>query len=98
MSLHRRNPRRDRNEKAIVGTLEQCGCVVYRISATGVPDLLCGYRGAWFLVEVKYGRGSLEPQQAIFHSTARALNLPCFEVRTIEAAAALVKLRGAVRP
>lgn len=48
----RRAARRDENEPEIVGALEGIGVAVQRLNAPGVPDLLCYYRGRYFLVEV----------------------------------------------
>lgn len=44
---------RDSNEKAIVDALVAAGASVTRLNETGVPDLLVGFRGATFLLEVK---------------------------------------------
>ena len=53
MSLHRRNPKRDAAEPAVVDRLEQLGCSVERLSGNKIPDLLGGWRGLTRLVEVK---------------------------------------------
>lgn len=53
MSIHRYNARRDDNEIAIVAALTAAGASVTHLSAPGVPDLLVGYRGASYLLEVK---------------------------------------------
>lgn len=45
--------RRDDNERAIVVALRKVGASVQAIDATGVPDLLVGYKGATYLLEVK---------------------------------------------
>jgi hypothetical protein len=44
---------RDKNEPAIVKALVAAGATVTRISEMGVPDLLVGFRGDTFLLEVK---------------------------------------------
>lgn len=44
---------RDANEPEIVKALEGVGATVQRLSECGLPDLLVGYRGATFLLEVK---------------------------------------------
>lgn len=44
---------RDVNEAAIVSALRAAGASVTSLSATGVPDLLVGFRGQTFLIEVK---------------------------------------------
>ena len=81
MSLKRNNPKRDRNEPAIVKALNQAGAITWRLSAPGVPDLLVGWQGRWLLLEVKTERGRMKPAQQIFHATATALKLPCWVVR-----------------
>lgn len=45
--------RRDANEKAIVDALVAAGAVVTRLDDDGVPDLLVGYQGRTYLLEVK---------------------------------------------
>lgn len=44
---------RDRNEPEIVEALRAAGAAVQKLDGTGVPDLLVGYRGDLFLVEIK---------------------------------------------
>ena len=82
MSLHRRNPRRDRNERLLVDLLRKSGALVAPVSGEGVPDLLVGYRGRWLLLEVKGPKGKLTAPQILFHGAAAALNLPCYTVST----------------
>jgi hypothetical protein len=84
MSLHRRNPRRDRNERLLIDYLQKAGAVVHRISGPGLPDLLVGYRKRWLLLEVKSPKGQLEPAQVLFHGACQALNLPCAVVYTVD--------------
>jgi len=47
----------DDNQKAIVNVLRQIGASVQSLAATGkgVPDLLIGYRGINYLMEIKDG-------------------------------------------
>lgn len=45
--------KRDDNEAAIVEALRAAGATVTRLGEPGVPDLLVGYRGRNFLLEVK---------------------------------------------
>lgn len=68
MSLHRRNPKRDANEREIIDALKQIGCTVKQLSAKGIPDLLVGFRGKNFLIEVKQPNGSLTSDQKEFHA------------------------------
>jgi len=68
MSLHRRNPRRDHAELAIVQTLEARGFHVDRVSAPGFPDLVVTRKtrmhpggdvcGAVWFVEIKRPKGA----------------------------------------
>ncbi len=53
--------RRDRNERAIVDALRAYGASVTQIDAAGVPDLLVGFAGRTYLLEVKIdeSRGKL---------------------------------------
>lgn len=44
---------RDANELEIVKALVAVGASVTRLNETGVPDLLVGFRGRTFLLEVK---------------------------------------------
>jgi hypothetical protein len=45
---------RDKNEPAIVQALLDIGACVTRLDDAGVPDLLVGYKGRTFLLEVKF--------------------------------------------
>lgn len=65
MSLHRRNPRRDGNERPIIDVLEARGFSVTQISGKGVPDLIVGdgRTGKMWLVEVKQPKGCYKPAQ-----------------------------------
>ena len=59
------NRKRDANEKAIVQALERVGATVFRLSEPGCPDLLVGWRGQWFPLEVKAADGTLTPLQSV---------------------------------
>lgn len=66
MSMPRRNPKRDTAEPEIVNALTQCGFSVYRLNTP--VDLLVGFRGKTWPVEVKsghkgYGKALNEAQQ-----------------------------------
>lgn len=58
-----RRARRDANEVEIVRALERIGCVVYRCSSAGLPDLLVWKRGVWYPIEVKTKGGRLTDAQ-----------------------------------
>ena len=64
----RKAAKRDANEREIIDALEAHGVSVTQLSQEGVPDLLCSYRGRWFLVEVKSEKGKLTEDQADFMS------------------------------
>lgn len=74
MSINRYNPQRDANEKAIVKTLKQLGVSIQRINGSGVPDILAGYKGETFLLEIKTKKGKLTPAQVKFHESWRGKN------------------------
>lgn len=60
----RRAAKRDESEPAIVKALEAVGASVQRLNAGGVPDLLVGWRGKMWLLEVKLpltARGAVQP-------------------------------------
>jgi len=64
--VRRRQHRTDHNQADIIKALRACGCVVHDI---GRPvDLLVGFRGGTYLVEVKNkaGRNRLTPAQHAF--------------------------------
>lgn len=58
------NARRDANEPEIVKALEKIGCSVCRLDKP--LDLLVGYRGRNWLIEVKTDVGKLTPDQEDF--------------------------------
>lgn len=64
LSLHANT--RDGNEQPIVDALLKIGATVEKISMKGVPDLLVGYRGANYLLEIKSEKGTLTDDQADF--------------------------------
>ena len=89
MSLHRRNPRRDLNERAIIAALEACGCSVQPLSAAGCPDLLVGKGGKVALVEVKQPKGRFKPAQIAWRENWRG---PApVTVRSVDEAIELVR-------
>lgn len=90
MSLSRRNPRRDGNEKPIVEALERMGVVVWRVSSAGIPDLLTWYRGKWLPIDVKSKGGTLTREQE-----KRWSDVPVFTVESVDDA---LFLFGVKRP
>ena len=71
MSLYRQAAKRDGNEKEIVTYLRSVGVSVHQLSSKGVPDLLCGYKGKTYLLEVKEKRGKLTSDQVTWHDKWR---------------------------
>lgn len=82
--------KRDANEGEIVDALTRAGAVVYRLSGSGLPDLLVGFRGDTYLLEVKAARGALTEDERLFleawHSAGGVVRV----VRTSEEALATV--------
>ena len=94
MSLHRQAARRDKNERAIIASFASMGVCTWRLSGTGLPDLLCGYRCTWFLVEIKSARGQLRPEQELFHTSCKAMQLPIAIVRSQDDVVAVMRQWG----
>lgn len=66
MNNFRHNARTDQNERSIIRALEAIGCDVEQIKGkAGLPDLLVGFRGQNFTLEVKNpdGRNRLSTEQ-----------------------------------
>ncbi len=68
----------DENQKEIVAALRKAGVFVQSLASVGqgVPDLLCGFRNRWVLLEVKDGKKvqsaqKLTPEQKLWHEAAR---------------------------
>lgn len=94
-----RSRRVDRNQGEIVIALRRAGAFVEPIHELGggVPDLLVGFRGVWFLLEVKDwmqppSKRELTPDEKEWHQKA-GLHAPVHVVCTIEQA---LKVVGAV--
>jgi Holliday junction resolvase len=72
----RRRGKVDDNQRAIVEALRKCGASVQSLAAVGhgVPDLLVGWAGRTWLVEVKHAkRGTLTPEQVEWHRDWRGV-------------------------
>ena len=69
----RRAAKVDVNQAQIVAAFRALGCSVKPAHAVGegFPDLVIGYRGNDYLVEVKAPKGKLTPQQDQFRETWR---------------------------
>lgn len=76
--LHRRARRKDSNEAELIQALEHTGCYVLRIEQP--VDLLVGFQGAWFTVEVKnpHGRNREQPSQTKHRDRCKLDRLPHF--------------------
>ena len=90
----RRYPRLDANQPEIVDALRKVGASVQSLASvgSGVPDLLVGYRGAWFVMEVKDGakppsKQALTPDEKEWHESAGAV---VHVVNSVERALAVI--------
>ena len=68
MSLHRRAARKDTNHTEVVEAFLAAGCTVQVVNQAGAPDLVVGYRGRDFWVEIKSQDDKLNPLQRSWHS------------------------------
>jgi Holliday junction resolvase len=72
-----RGRKTDANQAAIVAVLREVGASVVDLSAVGkgVPDLLVGYRGRTYLLEVKNkkGRNRITADQEVFYAWWRGV-------------------------
>lgn len=57
MTLNRHAKKRDANEIHIIRTLQKVGASVQRLNEKGCPDLLVGFRGRNYIIEVKNPKG-----------------------------------------
>jgi hypothetical protein len=66
----RRAARVDANQDEIVSALRSVGAAVQSLAAVGrgVPDLLVGYRGELYLLEVKMPGETLTPRELTWHT------------------------------
>ena len=62
--------RADHNQAEIVRQLRDCGCSVQVLSqvGNGFPDLLVGFRGVNYLIEVKDVGYDLSEKQIVWHA------------------------------
>jgi hypothetical protein len=98
MSVRRRAAKRDASEAAIVAALRLAGAIVWSISEKGLPDLVVGYRGATFLLEVKSpGKGLTEAQEDV-HAIWRGGPIHVVETPQDALRAVGARLSSAFRP
>ncbi len=83
MGVNRRAAKRDTNEPEIIQALRAAGATVEQLSKKGVPDLLIGFQGSTYLIEVKTAKGKLTPDESTW---IEKWNGPVHIVRTIEEA------------
>ena len=91
----RRAAKVDANQTEIVNALRQVGASVQSLAATGkgVPDLLVGFRGVNWLLEIKDGRKvksarKLTEDQVVWHQIWRG------RVYVVESVEQAVKILG----
>ena len=65
------NGKRDSSEPEVVKAFEAGGASVAKLSGNGLPDLLVGFLGRDYLVEVKTGRSGLRASQNRFAAVWR---------------------------
>jgi len=95
----RKRGRRDANQGPIVETLVAVGATVTDLASVGggVPDLLVGFRGGNYLLEIKNGgkspsRQKLTFDQILYHATWRgSLCVVTNEAEALKAIGAKVK-------
>jgi hypothetical protein len=79
MSVRRRAAKRDANERAIINALASIGATVVQVSETGFPDLVVGYSGITWLMEVKAPGKGLTADQQDFHKVWRGSHIHMVE-------------------
>ncbi|MDX2140318.1 MAG: hypothetical protein SF123_19685 [Chloroflexota bacterium] len=67
MSNKRYAAKRDENEPEIEDALLEVGATVDQLNGDGTPDLLVGYAGVNYLMEVKSAKGTLTRAQQSWH-------------------------------
>lgn len=87
MSVHRYAAKRDENEGEIIKALEDCGATVVQLSGKGYPDLLVGFAGVNYLIEVKADKGKLTDDQFTFFES---WNGQCEVARTAQEALRII--------
>lgn len=95
----RRAAKVDANQAEIVAALRKVGAFVQSLAMVGqgCVDLLVGYRGCWFALEIKDGSKSpseqkLTPDEQRWHEQA-GLRAPVFVVRSVEEALEVITNR-----
>lgn len=81
MPLPKFAARRDANESEIIEALTRAGASVVQLSVKDVCDLLVGFEGVNYLLEVKTEKGSLSDGQFAFFESWDG---QCAVVRSVE--------------
>lgn len=63
-----RAAKRDKNEQSIVEELRRLGCSVQALNLVDGPDLVVGYNGQNYLIEIKDSKGRVSEGQQRWHS------------------------------
>ena len=99
----RRISRVDANQRQVVAALRGAGASVQLLHAVGegCPDLLVGYRGGNFLIEVKDGQKppsaqKLTPQQEIWHRDWRGHRVVVNSPEAALAAIGVIAIVGSI--
>ena len=89
----RRAAKIDRNHVEIVAALRGVGASVQDLAAVGkgCPDLLVGYRGQNYVIEVKAPKGASTPAQVAWHAEWRG------DVRIVRSVDDALKIIGAIQ-
>lgn len=102
MPVRKYAARTDANHGEIRTALRQLGCYVVDLSRAGggVPDLLVGFRGTWFLIEAKDGskppsKRTLTNEQALLIAEAQRVGCKVTVATTVDEALAAVGARRA---
>ena len=61
--MRRWGAKRDEAEAEIVAALRRVGAYVALVSQAGLPDLFVLFRGRWYALEVKTGKGKSQAHQ-----------------------------------
>lgn len=91
MQRIRKAGKRDKIERQIIVELERLGAKVWQLDAP--VDLLVGFRGKFYPVEIKSGgAASMRPSQVQFFQDCDAAGLPYFIFDHIDDTLAFIKL------
>jgi hypothetical protein len=78
----RRAARRDSNDQALAHSAREMGALMVCLDEP--CDWLVGYRGKWFLAEIKSGKGKYTKGQRAFIEVCQSRGLPVWTWRTLE--------------